>query len=220
MRQELKLRLIEGKFVCPTTDAPGFQALKFDPNLRSEVSNWLEEAGYQLNETGQGGAFYAAPRRIDASRDGAEILTQFKEAYEANAFARAVLDLVRSAMDACVEFKSGELLRSAEIFQAMQASDAHVDRLRKLFSRMGKKNKEVGEHEKLIAALDRLEELEYLRCENKALGNYRVCGKIEHMFDLIEYALAHSNLADSEDAQGSGSQEGASSEPAGEAGDE
>lgn len=191
MIPSIKARLIQGAFVCPNTDNPNYEALKNDKAFRLDVDAWLRSAGFQLNETAMGGAFFAGARHINLADHATEIRSQFKEAYEANAFTTLFLNLLRAARDASLEFKSGELLRSDEIFQALSTSETHLARLRMLWNKLVKKNKDLNNYDMLIACLDELAERGYLLCEDKKLGNYRVCGKIEHLFDMIEYAIEH-----------------------------
>ena len=191
MSPSLKARLIQGAFICPTTDNVGFESLKNDEVARLDVAEWLESAGFQLNETAMGGAFFAGGRHINPAEHGISIRSQFKEAYEANAFVTLFLNLLRSARDASIEFKSGELLRSDEIYPSLSSSESHLARLNLLWNKLVKKNKDVSYHDKLIAAMDHLEDQGYLMSSDRKLGTYRICGKIEHLFDMIEYAVEH-----------------------------
>lgn len=199
MSHSLRARLIQGQFICANTDAPSFERLRDDPCFREEISNWLEEAGFQLNKTSSESAFFSGIKRAVPREHATEIVAQFRKACEANAFAMAFMDAARASMDRGVEFKAGELLRSAEIYQAISASESHLAKLRKLWLRLNKKS-HVHDHKKLTDALDSLAASGYLLLESKELGTYRVCGKIEHMFDLAEYVLSLAGV-DSDDEE-------------------
>ena len=188
MIPNLNASLLHGAFICSSTDPVAFNQLRDDPEQRNATDEWLHAAGFSLACTSSGSAYYACTLFPNTRDHAADILVQFKSAYVAGHQTRAILRMIATTAGTLFEFKPGELLRGGELFLAIDSSETHKDCLRKLWSKLGRKAKDPSDYDMTLQLLEALELDGYLAREPGSNPNFRVCGKIEHAFDLISFA--------------------------------
>ena len=179
--------LIGGDFVCPVSHRAEYDYLD-DPARRDEVDGWLSKIGLRLGRVGDDGAYFAANDRMDTQAQ-ARVRDDFRRFRDKHGPAVRLLDLIRQSMGAYVALEPGEIIAFSDISKAVTSSTALVRQLEDV-TRLGVIHGAKSSHtypERIRRLLEHLEREGYLRKSSPHLETYVVTGKINYLYQLLQF---------------------------------
>jgi len=181
-------RLAEGCFVCEAKYPDEYEVLQ-DMDGRAQAERWLEAIGYRLARLHDEGAFFMAH-----SVATTEMRTQFREELK-NVRGKlepvvAILESIRQAQGRNPQIHSGDMLWESELSEAIRQSSTLERRVIEMRDIHGAR---VGEstNERVRRMLVQLETEGYVVETNPTTKGYKVTGKIDYLYQLIEFIASN-----------------------------
>ncbi|WPH19862.1 hypothetical protein [Variovorax paradoxus] len=181
-------RLAEGCFVCEAKYSDEYEAL-LDMDGRAEAERWLDAIGYRLARLNDEGAFFMAHAVATT-----EMRTQFREELKSVRGKLepvvAILESIRQAQGRNPQIHSGDMLWESELSEVIRQSSTLERRVLEMRDINGAR---VGEssNERVRRMLVQLEAEGYLVETNPTTRGYKVTGKIDYLYQLIEFIASN-----------------------------
>ncbi|SOE34081.1 condensin complex protein MksE [Delftia acidovorans] len=180
--------LAAGEFICNLRYPDEFEALE-DPAGRLGAEQWLQGIGYRLAQLGEDGAYFMAHAILTA-----ELRAQLREEMRAVRSRLqpvvSIMEAIRKTQGRAPRVHAGDMLYVTEIAEAARASSMLETQIMEMREVSGLKATD-----KLVTRIQRmLEELEregYVHETNPTAGGYRITGRIEYLYQLIDYISIH-----------------------------
>lgn len=177
--------LLEGQFICQTKDEDAYRFLASNEN-QIEVNAKLEVLNRQLSQAANGEVFYASYIELgDAEKSF--LGQQFQEVTMHLMPLVEWLLIVQEAMGTDVPLTQSALIRLNELQTIIEDTPAYAEQLNKIarYSLFGSKANDVDAQLKLI--FKRLVELGYLVKPNQEKQIYAATGKIDYLFEVLQF---------------------------------
>ncbi|TAA47862.1 hypothetical protein [Corallincola spongiicola] len=202
-------RLLQGAFICRTSDEEGWRLLK-DPARREQVEQHLNVLNRTLSECGAGSdseVFFCGYRQL-GDDERKVVAQQFKDIVNGLIPLTQWLMLVQEAEGKDAPLSEGSPVRLTELQSTIEDTPAFREQLDKLskFRLFGSQSTQVDGQIKQI--FKRLVELGYLLRPNPEKQYYIATGKIDYLYEVIRFineteALDLEAHAEAATAQGS-----------------
>ncbi|MBT5230734.1 MAG: hypothetical protein HOM11_10735 [Methylococcales bacterium] len=201
--------LLDGQFICQTTEPTLFTALQSE-TTHDIVNTTLSTLGYELRGTLQpapeeeqeisGMAYYAAYADYDDKQDQQKILKQCQDLRDqVSPIMDFILLLMRTQGKDGV-FLEGDTLRFSELLSAIENESTYQAELKTISHYPLFNNRKVEKnHDRLNMVLTTLEKEGYITLKNKESMIYQFCGKISHFYNTISFILEHEDIPINED---------------------
>lgn len=182
--QVLRL-LFAGEYICPVRYAPEFELLE-ETSEREEVDEWLRHLGMRTARLGDEGAFFLACDRIGPKQitQVKNELLKFRDEYGP---AVLMLDLIRQSETSRVHLTPGEVIMLYQLEEAVAQSSTLETQLKALLSVITNAAQRNSNHENLRRMMEHLAKDGYVFLESKDTGAYRVTGKIEQLYAVLQF---------------------------------
>lgn len=191
----LKL-LLEGAYICPIRFPDEFNLLQ-DEEEQEQVNDWLEKLNMRLARLGDEGAFFMAPAYIGAN-DVTQVkneLMRFREVYGP---AVLFLDFIRQTDASRYYLSPGEYIALYELEALVSQSTMLETQLKTLQSIISGASARQTNHENLRRLLEHLAKDGYMVLADKNSGTYRVTGKIEQLYAVLQFLDENKVIPDAE----------------------
>jgi hypothetical protein len=178
--------LLAGEFVCPVSHETEYNHLS-DPDLRARVDSNLNDFGCRLARTDPDeGAYYMAPRDIStmAISKVKEELRRFRDVYGP---AVLLLDLIRQTNSTEIALSPGDSIRLATMEELIIESASLESQLSSLSGVIKGFNPRQSIRENFRRVLEQLREDGYVTLFNAQSDIYKITGKIEYLYSVIEF---------------------------------
>ncbi|MBK1723038.1 hypothetical protein [Thiocystis violacea] len=181
-------RLLQGAFICRTTDEDGWRFLTI-PGNRDEVDNYLGQLNRQVATVGAGGqgeVFFCGYRQLgDAERK--VIGQQFRDICQALTPLAEWLVLVQEAAAQDAPLTEGTPVRLNALQTVIEDTPAFREQLARIshYRLFGSNSPTVDNQLKLV--FRRLCELGYLIRPNPEKQIYLATGKLDYLYEVIRF---------------------------------
>ena len=189
-------RLAEGEFICPVHSPDEFAALQ-DPQGRQRADDWLRAIGYRLARLHDEGAFFMAHATVTP-----EMRSRFREELRA-VRARlepvvSFLELLRQSQGRDPHIHAGDMIWESEVSEQVRGSSLLAQRIMDMRDISGARLTDAV-NDRVRRMLDHLAADGYLVETNPANKGYQITGKVDYLYQLIEFISANSqHLSDDE----------------------
>lgn len=193
--QTLKL-LLEGHYICSVRFPDEFNLL-LDEDEQEHVNAWLDKLNMRLARLGDEGAFFMAPAYMGA-KDAIQIraeLMRFREEYGP---AVLFLDFIRQTDASRYCLSPGEYIALYDLDALISQSSMLETQLKSLQSVISGASARQTNHENLRRLLEHLAKEGYVVLADKNSGTYRVTGKIEQLYAVLQFLDENKVIPDSE----------------------
>lgn len=195
--QTIKL-LLAGEFICGVRHPALYEALR-GGDFFDKVDNYVDQIGYKLTNTPEGGAFYLTTRDTNReTKDAAAVV--FKEVMDTFRPTLDFFKLVLRATEDRAFLVCGEPVRFAEILTVLQGNPALSQELASIVN-LWRITCENTNKERLNRALKKLVDLKYLKEVSETENIYAWTGKVEYFFMASEYMFENAGLTNAEAAE-------------------
>lgn len=197
MFETVARRLLAGDFLCPYA-SPELHAWLLDDTARAELDAWLARLGLCLASTRQGTAFYAAHLRI-GSEERREAAEAFREVqHQLRPMVNFLVLAMRATQDDSV-LMPGSLLEAAALHAAIDASPTLRQELQALAAQVRGLPGGGTQRALLDKLLKLFAEQGYLVLANAQRELYRVSGKVEYLYEVVDFLIEHAAIRSDED---------------------
>ena len=194
MKAQVRLALLEGRYICPVAYPQEYDFLNEQSEQQEAVDAWLAEIDMRLARVGADGAFFMAPRKIE-SRDIGRIRDDFTKFRDVYGPAVRMMDVIRNGKEE-FSFEPGEFVQLAELEIAVNGSTTLEGQLRS-FEIVGA-SKRHSNRELLKKLLENLAKDGYLRLVDASKELYRTTGKVGQLAAALEFMAERQGLAATE----------------------
>ncbi|MDK9789997.1 hypothetical protein [Vibrio sp. D431a] len=197
--------LLSQKFICPHSDREGYVALNDEKN-RIKIASTLSDLNRVLKQTSRGGAYYAAYKSVNGSNK-ATLRRTLQDCHELIRPVVGFIALVSEAQQADSVLGSGAILTQEKVITQINSSQSLQGRLDKVCRLPKVKQRKHLEttQEKVEQVFEFLKRNSLVALSNKERGEFTVTGKMDFMYELIEYIDNRENIveqmAEQKDAQ-------------------
>lgn len=178
--------LLSGRFVCPVAYPTEYNYLT-DPEVLAKVEEILDDLDYRLARTNpEDGAYYTAPKDVSALAVTRlkEDLRRFRDVYGP---AVMLLDLVRQTNSTEIALSPGDVVRLVRMEELIIESASLESQLNGLSHVIKGFNRRQSIRENFRKVLEQLHEEGYVILFNSQADIYKITGKIEHLYSIIEF---------------------------------
>lgn len=191
----LKL-LLDGEYICPYRYDKDYLVLQ-DEDERAEVNEWLKALGMRLERLGEEGAFYMAYENIGA-REITQVKSDFLKFRDEYGPAVLLLDFIRQTDAGQVQLSPGEYIVLYQLEAALDSSTMVEAQLKSLVGVISNAAQRNSNHENLRRLMEHLAKDGYVVLADKDTGAYRVTGKIEQLYAVLEFLDENKVIPDTE----------------------
>lgn len=193
--QLLKL-LLEGQYICPYRFSAEYAQL-CDTAEREAVEDWLKPLKMRLSRLSEEGAFFVSndflgPKQITQVKGE---LLMFRDVYGP---AVLLLDFIRQAKGGSALLSPGEVISLWELEGEVSQSTTLEAQLKQFVNVIHNAALRNTNHENLRRLMDHLVKDGYLMLASKETGAYRVTGKIEQLYAVLNYLDENKVIPDTE----------------------
>lgn len=199
-------RLAEGCFVCEANYPDEFEVLS-EAEGRAAAQAWLEQIGFRLARLSEDGAFFMAHNVATI-----EMRAQFREELK-NVRGKlepvvSILESIRQAQGRNPQIHAGDMIWESELSEAVRQSTILERRVMDMRDISGAR---VGEssNERVRRMLVQMEAEGYVVETNPTSKGYKVTGKIDYLYQLIEFISANTPHLSDDDVVDSTEEAGA-----------
>ncbi|CAG9179997.1 hypothetical protein LMG23992_04137 [Cupriavidus laharis] len=178
--------ILAGEFVCSVAHESEYNYLS-DPDIRARVEANLNDLGCRLARTNpDDGAYYMAPRDVTtlAVTKIKEELRRFRDVYGP---AVLLLDLIRHTNSTEIALSPGDVIRLATMEELIIESASLENQLNNLSGVIKGFNPRQSIRENFRRVLEQLREDGYVTLFNPQADIYKITGKIEYLYQIIEF---------------------------------
>ncbi|GGI71225.1 hypothetical protein [Shewanella gelidii] len=178
-------RLLQGEFICRTTDEEGWRALK-SGSTRNYIEQFLNQINRTLASAGEGEVFFCGYLHLGES-ERKVISSQFRDICNGLVPLVEWLVLVQEASGQDAPLTEGAAIRLIELQARIDETPAFKEQLAKLshYRLFGSTSSQSEAQIKLI--FKRLLELGYLSRPNSEKQIYIATGKIDYLYEVIRF---------------------------------
>ncbi|MBS0599693.1 hypothetical protein [Plasticicumulans sp.] len=197
MFETVARRLLAGDFLCPYA-SPELHAWLLDEAARAEIDAWLARIGLRLALTRQGTAFYAAHAGIGSEerREAAEAFREVQQ--QLRPMVNFLVLAMRATQDDSV-LMPGSLLEAAALHAAIDASPTLRQELQALAGSLRGLSGAATQRALLDRLLKLFADQGYLVLANAQRELYRVSGKVEYLYEVVDFLIEHAAIRSDED---------------------
>jgi len=188
--------LLEGEYICDVRYPIEYEVLQ-DPAEQERVDSWLAGLNMRLARLGGDGAFFMAPlvvTALDQARLRRELL-DFRDVYGP---AVVMLDLIRQADSLGLVLSPGEYIPLFELESAVANSGTLEMLLRSKLAVIHDGNPRNSVRENLRRLLMHLAKDGYVYLASKETETYRVTGKVEQLYAVLQFLSENKVIPDTE----------------------
>jgi hypothetical protein len=189
MIRETIEKLLQGEFICPISDPKAFKDLQ-DPETRKIIDNTLLILNRKISTTSNQGAYFAIWNNVkDYERN--KVSSEFNLLRNQ---IRHIIEFILLIMDANMRdnpLLSGEQISKAELTLQVEKNSSLEDRLNNLIILLNAKKKVNNVAQNITTLLETLEKYNVIIETIKGSGVYLTTGKIEYIYDVIDFIYAH-----------------------------
>lgn len=189
-------RLGEGAFICPVHYPKEFAALE-EPQGRQRAEEWLRAVGYRLARLNDEGAYFMVHASVTP-----EMRARFREELR-TVRARlepvvSFLELLRQSQGRDPHVHAGDLIWESEVSEQVRGSALMSQRIMDMRDISGARLTDAV-NDRVRRMLDHLVADGYLVETNPTNKGYTITGKVDYLYQLIEFISANSpHLSDDE----------------------
>lgn len=193
--QVLRL-LLAGEYICSVRYDFEFDLLQ-DSAEREQVDDWLRPLGMRTGRLGEQGAFFLAYDRIGPKQitQVKKELLEFRDVYGP---AVLMLDMIRQSDTSQVTLTPGEVIMLYQLEEAVAQSSTLETQLKSLLGVISGAAQRNSNHENLRRLMEHLAKDGYVVLANKETGAYRVTGKIEQLYAVLQFLDENKAIPDVE----------------------
>lgn len=189
------IKLLEGRFICNTTEPDLFEYLKTE-GARHEIDGYLGRIDRRLESTPNGQAYYAAYARIGKA-DRREIRDLFGTIKHEIKPVLAFLNFAMQATHADKTLFPGDVLDFPTLLKTVSDNPHLGEELRK-FPSLGKEfvSSDSNVRSMLDRILQQIVKSGYL-VQDRENDRYQVTGKIDYFYEVMDFLAENENIEDS-----------------------
>lgn len=191
-------RLLRGEFVCSTSAPEAYRDLE-EPETRARVEAILAPLNRKISVTANRAAYYATWINLDLSEDRASIRREFQSIMEQ---LRPVLEFILLVMDASTRdhpMMPGSQVTEAELTARVQNNQYLTTRAKKIGTLLNKRP-QIEVPEIIRNIIDRMVKFEILRENLPGTRIFTFTGKVDYIYEVLEFIDAHENILAEEEA--------------------
>lgn len=191
MRKATLEALLGGQFICPIMFPVEYEDLS---ETHEAVSQWLQPLGKRLARIGNDGAFYMAPDMIGVE-DVKRVRKEMQDYRDIYGPAIRALGLIRQCDADDLTLTPGDYISAGAIETAINANPAlesHLNGIGGFIRRFVLRN---SIRDRVDAVLQHLADEGFLKLIDKDRSSYRVTGRIEQLWAVIEFIAENEPIA-------------------------
>lgn len=199
--------LLAANFICPYTDREAYVALN-DRESRIKIESTLNDLNRVLKQTSRSGVYYAAYKNIGGSNK-TQVRRVLQEHHELIRPVVGFIALVSEAQQSDSVLTSGGIITQARIITQVNSSqslEGRLDKICRLPKVKQRKHLETTQ-EKVEQVFEFLKKHGLITLSNKERGEYTVTGKVDFVYELLEYIDSRENIVEKVNEQKSEQQE-------------
>lgn len=185
MNKSVATLLLQGEYICPYRYPNEFDILQ-QAQMQESVDSWLGGIGKRLAQLGEGGAFFMAPLLI-STEDVRQLKSEFQNFRDVYGPAVLMLDMIRQTDTINLKLSPGEHIRLHVLEQAVTSSTTLEMQLKSLLDVIDRASQLSSVRENLRRLVDHLCKDGYLVRPVKEQDTYRVTGKVDQLYAVLDY---------------------------------
>lgn len=187
-------RLSEGAYVCESRFPNEYDTLQ-QPEHKQAAEQWLETVGYRLARLSDDGAFFMA-HAVVSTEMRASLREEMKHVRTKLEPIVGFLETIRLAQGRQPMIHPNDVIWESEIMESVRSSSVLERRLIEMREISGSRVTDSAV-DRLRRILAHMEKDGYIVETNAALKGYTVTGKIEYLYQLLQFIAANtSHLSD------------------------
>lgn len=189
------IKLLEGRFICNTTEPDLFEYLKNEA-ARLEIDGYLARIGRRLESSPNGEAYYAAYASVSKT-DRREIRDLFSTIKHEIKPVLGFLNFSMQAIHADKTLFAGDALDFPTLLKTVSDNPHLGEELRK-FPSLGKEyaSSDFKVRSMLDRVLQQMVKSGYL-VQDRENDRYQVTGKIDYFYEVMDFLAENENIEDS-----------------------
>jgi len=195
--------LLDGQFICQTTEPALFSALQ-NAATADQVNTVLHALGFDLSMTQTldaehpdmtGVAYYAAYRSLQHAPDHQAVSKQLHDYRDQIAPMMDLILLLMKTQGQDGVFMEGDTLRFNQLLNMIEDESTYQTDLKRISQYPMFNHKRVEKYADILSmVLSGLHREGYLQLKNKASMIYVFTGKITHFYHCIDFILQHEDI--------------------------
>lgn len=195
MFEQVARALLAGEFVCPISHRDEFHFLS-DEGHRQDIVVYLGRIGLKLIGTRHGGAFYAAHTVVGGPerRAAKEVFGDVRQSLRPIV---SFLTLIIHALNSDDAVIAGTVLETNRLMGSVDANPSLRNELQTLAAQL-KLSGDGTDRVRLERVLKTFKDRGYLCLVNSEREIYQITGKIEYLFEVIDFLMEYEGIQDEE----------------------
>ena len=189
MIRETIEKLLRGEFICPITAPKSFKDLE-DPKTRRVIDQTLALLNRKVSSTANHSVYFLIWNKVK-DYERTKVITEFNTIRNQ---LRHIVEFILLIMDASLRdnpLLSGEQISKAELTLQVEKNASLEERLNNLMLLLTPKKRGTSIAQNIVILLDTLERYGLIIEPIKGAGVYLTTGKIEYIYDVIDFIYAH-----------------------------
>ena len=196
MNRRILTLLLEGAYICPYRYPDEFLLLQ-DEGDQEQVNDWLSKLNMRLARLGDDGAFFMAPDYL-GQKDVTQVKTDLMRFRDEYGPAVLFLDFVRQTDAGRYSLSPGEYIALYDLDTMVSTSTMLETQLKALYSVISGASNRQTNHENLRRLLEHLAKEGYVVLADRNSGTYRVTGKVDQIYMVLQFLDENKVIPDSE----------------------
>lgn len=188
--------LLAGEYICDHRHEDAYAILQ-DESEQDDIKDWLRPLGMRLARLGDDGAFFMAHENL-GSKEITRVKNEFARFRDEYGPAVLFLDFIRQSDTSRTQLAPGELVILHVLEATVNQSSTLESQLKALLTVIAHGNPKNSNHENLRRLLDHLASDGYAVLSNKEQGTYRITGKIDQLYAVLQFLNENKVIPDSE----------------------
>ncbi|MBV7542233.1 hypothetical protein KW835_14130 [Acidovorax sp. sic0104] len=188
--------LLAGEYICDVRYPNEFEILQ-DELQQEQIDGWLAGINMRLARLNETGAFFMAPLVV-TSDDHARLRRELLDFRDVYGPAIVMLDLIRQADSLGITLSPGEYIPLYELEQAVVNQGTLEMLLRTKLAVINEGNPRNSVRENLRRLLMHLAKDGYVFLASKETETYRVTGKIEQLYAVLQFLSENRVIPDTD----------------------
>lgn len=203
MNKSITKLLLAGEYICPFRYPADFESLQ-EEAIFEEIDTWLAGLDRRIARLGTDGAFFMAPSMITVE-DQRQLKSEFQQFRDVYGPAVLMLDMIRQTDSLNITLAPGEFIPLYDLEQAVVNSSTLEMQLKSKLLVIDNGSQRNTVRENLRRLMEHLVKDGYLMLASKETGTYRVTGKIDQLYAVLQYLSANTVIPEVEvdDQEGS-----------------
>ena len=196
------IKLLEGRFICNTTEPDLFEYLKNEA-ARLEIDGYLARIGRRLESSPNGEAYYAAYASVSKT-DRREIRDLFSTIKHEIKPVLGFLNFAMQATHADKTLFAGDVLEFPTLLKTV-SDNPHLGEALRKFSSLGKEfaSSDSSVRSMLDRVLQQMVKSGYL-IQDRENDRYQVTGKIDYFYEVMDFLAENESIEDSTEKEPEG----------------